>query len=134
MNIENTTDFSSYLKRVESDEPLDNEPKYKVVSQIYQQRKDVFYKWYIAKFDNTEYNVLVYYPQFKDLADYFNQELDKDNGIKVFYTERIVKFPDNGTIRDYTDWFKLNEDNEIDIASKIDAQSEKFFDGINTQA
>ena len=133
MNIENTTDFSSYLRNLDNgDSEQDNQPEYKIVENIYYSRHDVFYKWYTQEYKGQLFNVLVYYPDFCSMKHYFDQGLDKDDGIKVFYTERIVQFK-NGQIYDYTNWFKLNHEQEINLASSIDAQSEKFFKEINKE-
>ena len=135
MNIENTTDFSSYLRNLETDErEQEQEPEYKVVDKIYYSRDNVFHKWYTQEFNGKRYSVLVYYPDFKSIDDYFDQGLDKDDGVKIFYTERIVRFTTDGQIHDYTDWFQFNHEQEINLASSIDAQSEEFFKRMNQRA
>ena len=135
MNIENTTDFSSYLRSLNNGErEQDNQPEYKIVHKIKQGRDNVFYKWYTQRYDNYLFNVLVYYPDFKSITDYFSQGLNKDNGIKEFYVERVIRHLNDGSIADYTDWFQFNHEQEINLASSLDAESEKFFDKLNKQA
>ena len=102
MNIENTTDFSSYLRSLNNGErEQDNQPEYKIVHKIKQGRDNVFYKWYTQRFDNYLFNVLVYYPDFKSITDYFSQGLNKDNGVKEFYVERVIRHLNDGSIADY---------------------------------
>ena len=128
MNIEQTTDFSSYLNNLhDADIPEEQDPQYTIVQDIEPSPADVLTNTYSIKYKGETYDVLVGYPGIKDIRDYFHQGLHLESGIIEFYIERITRKLHNGMIADYTKWFEFNEEHYHHIGGLVDKPSEEFF-------
>jgi hypothetical protein len=127
MNIEQTTDFSSYLNKLHDDSITENEPEFTHIELIPAPFANVLTNTYSIQYKGTTYDVMVSYPGIKDVADYYHQGLHLESGVIEFYIERITRKLHNGLIADYTKWFELNEDQYHHIGGLVDKPSEEYF-------
>lgn len=127
MNIEQTTDFSSYLNKLHDDEITENEPQFELIDEIPPCPADVLTKTYAIKYQGITYNVLVSYPGIKNVADYYHQGLHLESGMIEFHIERITREMPYEQIADYTNWFELNENHYLNIGGLVDKPSEEYF-------
>jgi len=127
MNIEQTTDFSSYYNKLYDEYITENEPQCTYIEQIPAPFANVLTNTYSIQYKGTTYDVMVSYPGIKDQADYYHQGLHLESGVIEFYIERITRKLHNGLIADYTNWFELNEDHYHHIGGIVDKPSEDYF-------
>lgn len=127
MNIEQTTDFSSYLNKLHDDEIIENEPQCTYIELIPAPSANVLTNTYSTKYKGITYDVMVSYPGIKDVADYYHKGFHLESGVIEFYIERITRKLHNGLIADYTNWFELNENHYHEIGGLVDKPSEEYF-------